>query len=273
MNKTKLILTLALTFVVLFAQAGNVAAAPQAQTAASITGTITDITLETDANGVTTVLVTLDNLGVTQTVRISVDTAAALGLLILDPATNQPVLDPVTNLPLVDETQKGQLVEIPSDAVTPAEEVTVHPISALLASFFGEEASVIDGYHTDGFGFGLIAQALWMSQNLTATETETGDASLAREILDARQNKDFESFFAAHPEYLQDDASIPTNWGQFRKALSNKKENLGVVVSGKADKGDTSVQQQDTNGNGNGNSQGNGQGNGKDKHKNKGKDK
>ena len=35
---------------------------------------------------------------------------------------------------------------------TTAEE-SVHPISALLAGFFGEDASVIDGYHTDGFGF------------------------------------------------------------------------------------------------------------------------
>ena len=69
-----------LMFVALFAQAGHAAAAPLAQTPIAITGTIQSISTETDASNVTTVLVTfVDNLGATQTVRLSVDTAVALG--------------------------------------------------------------------------------------------------------------------------------------------------------------------------------------------------
>src|SRR5215203_2104851 len=221
MNKIKLILTVALTFVVLFAQAGNAAAAPLTQDPTPITGTIQSITTETDADGVTTVLVTLlDDLGATQTVRLSVDAAVALGLITLDPTTNEPVID---------ETQVGQSVEIDPATVIPDEEETVHPISALLAGFFGEETSVIDGYHEDGFGFGVIVKALWMSQNLTGSEDETGDASLVEEILQAKRDKTFETFFEDHPEIILD-GGVPTNWGQFRKVLLNKKQNLGVVV-------------------------------------------
>jgi hypothetical protein len=266
MNKIKMILTVALTFVVLFAQVGNVAATPLAQDPALITGTITDITLETDTNGVATaVLVTLeDDLGATQTVRISVETAALLGLLVLD-VNGQPVLDPNTGLPDVDEDMFGTIVEIAAIDVIPdegTEEEPVHPIATLLAAFFGAEdenlASVIDGYHTDGYGFGVIAQALWMSQNITGTEDEAGDASLAGEILDAKKNKDFAFFFEAHPEYFEGDVA-PTNWGQFRKALLNKKQNLGVVVSGQADL--TEQESSNSNGNDHGNGNGNNGGN------------
>jgi len=248
---------MALLFVVLFAQAGHAAAAPAAQATTPITGTVTAIVLETDANGITTVLVTLDDQGAVQTVRLSVDAAAALGLVTLDPSTNAPV---------VDNTQIGQSVTIDPTTVIPdttAQEESFHPISTLLADFFGEDASVIDGYHNDGFGFGVIAQALWMSQNLTGTEDAAGNASLAGEILQAKQDKDFEAFFAAHPEIIID-GSTPTNWGQFRKALLNKKQNLGSVVSGQSENSDNTVQSQHGNGqnNGNGNNNGNGQGNG-----------
>jgi len=241
-------------FVVLFAQAGHAAAAPLAQTPTTITGTIQSIMLETDANNVTTVLVTfVDAQNVTQTVRISVDTAVALGLV---------TLDPITSAPVVDETQIGQSVMIDPTTVIPdtTTEEAVNPISTLLAGFFNVDASIVDGYHNDGFGFGVIAQALWMSRNLTGTEDQTGDASLAGDILKAKQDKDFAAFFETHPEYLTDSQTVPTNWGQFRKAFSNKKNNLGVVVSGHGDESNTSTQQE--HGNGNGNGQGNGNNNG-----------
>ena len=275
MNKIKLILTVALTFVVLFVQAGNAAAAPLAQdTTTDLTGTVTGVSFETDANNVTTVLVTLtDDQNVTQTIRISVDTAASLGLLELD-ENGQPIIDSETGLPTpVDVTELTESITFPADTILPDTEPVeepVHPISALLAGFFGEDASVIDSYHTDGFGFGVIAQALWMSQNLTGTEDTAGDATLAGDILDAKKSGDYSAF----EEYFED-GSVPTNWGQFRKALLNKKENLGVVVSGQADE-NTSVQSEHGNGNGqgngNGNNNGNGQGNGNGKNKDKGKD-
>jgi len=279
MNKIKLILTVALTFVVLFAQVGNVAAAPLAQdTTTDITGTVTGISFETDANNVTTVLVTLtDDQNVTQTVRVSVDTAASLGLLVLD-ENGQPIIDSETGFPTpVDVTELTEPITITADTVIPdeaaEEEESVHPISALLAGFFGKEdenlASVIDGYHENGFGFGVIAQALWMSKNLTSTgtEDEAGDATLAGQILDAKESGDYSAF----AEYFED-GTVPTNWGQFRKALLNKKENLGVVVSGQADESDTSTQSQlehGNNGKNNGNEHGKGNDNGKGKGHNK----
>jgi len=276
MNKIKLILTMAVTFVVLFAQVGNVAAAPLAQTpTADLTGIVTDISFETDANNETIVVVTLvDDQNVSQTVRISVATAASLGLLELD-ENNQPDIDPATGLPIaVDVTLLTEPVTITSDTIIPdttTEEEPVHPIATLLAAFFGAEdenlASVIDDYHTDGYGFGVIAQALWMSQNLTATGDEAGDASLAGDILQAKRDKDFETFFTNHPEIIFD-GTIPTNWGQFRKALLDKKQNLGVVVSGHADL----TQQEASNGNSHGNNGNHGQGNNNgQKHENKGK--
>ena len=256
MSNTKYLASILLVLIVLFAQVGSVAAAPQTQDATPISGTVQSITTETDANGVTTVLVTLlDDLGATQTVRLSVDTAVTLGLVTLDSATQEPVID---------ETQVGQTVEVDPTTVIPDEEPTeetFHPIAWLLAEFFGEDPSVVEGYHEDGFGFGVIAQALWISRNLTGAEGEAGDASLAEDILEAKQDKNFEAFFEAHPEYIVD-GSVPTNWGQFKKALSEKKNNLGVIVSGQEDP-DTSTEllsEQD-------------HGNGKDKDKDKGKDK
>jgi len=256
MSKTKLLAGVLLVFMLLIAQVGVATAAPLAQDTTPITGTIQDITTETDANGVTTVLVTLvDDQGVAQTIRISDVTADELGLF--DLTTQEPVL-----------TQIGQPVVIDPTTVLPDEEPTeesVHPIAALLAAFFDEDPSVVDGYHEDGFGFGVIAQALWISRNLTATEDETGDASLTEEILDVKRDKTYESFFEAHPEYI--DGTVPTNWGQFKKALLDKKNNLGVIVSGQADP-ETDEQLQDEqsqekNGNGHGKEKNNGKGKGK----------
>ena len=225
MSSMKYFASVLLVLAVLFTQVGNVAAAPQTQDTTPVTGTVESIATETDANGVTIVLVTLvDDQGTTQTVRLSVETAVILGLVTLDATTKEPV---------VNETQVGQTVEIDPTTVIPEEpsEESVHPIAWLLAEFFGEDPSVVDGYHEDGFGFGVIAQALWISRNLTRTESEIGNASLAEEILLAKQDKNFEAFFEAHPEYIVD-GNLPTNWGQFKKALQEKKNNLGVVVSG-----------------------------------------
>lgn len=256
MFKIKNLAVVLLVITVVFGQAGIAAAAPAMQETDLISGTIETIVVETDASGVATVLVTLtDEGGATQTVRLSVETAAALGLVTLDPVTQQPV---------VDESQIGQTVEIDPAAVIPDEEPSeeaVHPIAWLLAEFFGEDPAVIDGYHQDGFGFGVIAQALWISQNLTGSESEDGNASLASEILQAKEEKNFEAFFEAHPEYIVE-GEIPTNWGQFKKALLDKKNNLGVIVSGQEETGsstDPLLSQ--------------GQGNGKDKNEKNNKDK
>jgi len=256
MLKTKLIATMLLTAAVLFAQVGNVAAAPVTQVTTPITGTIQSIIPETDSSGVTTILVTLlDDQGATQTVRLSVDTAVGLGLVSLDPITGELLVVAVA----------GDPVEIDPATVIPdvssGDEEAVHPIAALLSAFFGEDGSVIDSYHEDGFGFGVIAQALWMSQNLN------GDASLASEILEAKESGDFSAFF---PEGTE---NIPTNWGQFKKAVLEKKNNLGVIVSGHAEPEELTAQQEPGNGNGHGHGNGNGNGHGNNKNKGNGKDK
>ena len=229
---------------VLIAQVGNVAAAPQVQDTPPITGTVQSITTETDAHGVTTVLVTLlDNQGATQTLRLSVETAITLGLVTLDPSTQEPV---------VEETQIGQTVEINPTTVIPEQEEDIHPIAAILASFFGEDPSIVNGYHEDGFGFGVIAQAMWIAEGLN------GDASTAGLILEAKETGDYSAF-------VLPDGSTPTNWGQFKKAaLGKDKKNLGIIVSGHAE--DLTTEEGTA-------PQDHGKGNGKDKDKGNGKDK
>jgi hypothetical protein len=243
MFNTKYLASFLLVLAVLCAQVGNVAAAPQLQETTPITGTIQSITTETDSNGVTTVLVTVvDDLGATQTVRLSVETAVTLGLVTVD-ATTQEVI--------VNETQVGQTVEIDPTTVIPEEEEAVHPIAAILAAFFGEDPSVVNAYHEDGFGFGVIAQALWIAQGLG------GDASTAGLILEAKQTGDYSAFTLP-------DGSTPTNWGQFKKAaLGKDKKNLGIIVSGHAEEitPEEGITPQD-----------HGRGNGRDNGKGKGKD-
>lgn len=243
MSKTKLLAGVLLVFMLLTAQVGVAAAAPLAQDTTPITGTIESITTETDTNGVTTVLVTLtDDLGATQTVRLSVETAVSLGLVTLDPTTNEPV---------VDETQVGQTVEIDPTTVIPDEEPaeeSVHPIAWLLAAFFFPDdpdmASLIDSFHTGDneeeqvFGFGVIAQALWMSQSFT--EAGTADATLAEQILAAKKSGEYDNITLSDGTVFEwPDGNVPANWGQFKKVLRENKEkhNLGVIVSGQADDG------------------------------------
>lgn len=200
----KVLASLLLVLAVAFMQVGSAAAAPQTQDGTvTINGTVTEIGQpETDENGVVTVLVTIETAEGPQTVRVSEQVAADLEV-------GEQVVDLVVN----------------SEDVVPPEEV--HPVAAILADFFGEDPSVVNGYHEDGFGFGVIAQAMWMSQSIS------GDASSTGLILEAKKSGDYSAFTLP-------DGSTPTNWGQFKKALKDKdnKHNLGVIVSGHADDDD-----------------------------------
>jgi len=94
---------------------------------------------------------------------------------------------------------------------------------------------------------------LWMSKNLTE------DASLVEQILQAK--KDGSGTFT-----LSDGTEITyTNWGQLRKALMGKKQNLGQVISGHADPDNPSTQKEHGNGKDNGNGHGKGNGKGHNK--------
>lgn len=262
MLKTKIFAGVVLITAVLFAQVGSVFAAPAMQDG-SITGTVTGLECGTGSEGNTTILVTLEDAeGMSQTVNIDLATADSLGLVTFG-EDELPDCSAEAFAAILDEApEEGLEVTIAPEDVIPVEEESNHPISVLLAAFFGEDASVIDGFHDDGFGFGVIAQSLWISRNLS------GDASLTEDILQAKQEKDFETFFEDHPEYLTEGNAVPTNWGQFKKALSEKKNNLGSVVSGHAENGETeeTTLEQASPGNGHGIGNGNGNSN-KDKDK------
>lgn len=256
MFKTKTLTGILLVLAVLFMQVGVVFAAPATQET-SISGKIVDVEPSTpDAEGVATYLVTVQDevTGETQIVRVSQDTAATLGLLEKDPVTGELVLDPTTGEPIVDESQFGESVTIAPDQVILDEEPDeepFNPVAGLLASYFGVTNATINQYHEDGYGFGVIAQALWMAQKL---ETDNPDIT-AGMILEAKSSGNYGDFVLT-------DGSTPTNWGQFKKAVLDKKNNLGVIVSGHADSPDTEAALQE-HGNDKNTDKGNGHGKGK----------
>jgi hypothetical protein len=247
MTGTKTIYSILLATVLLATQIIAVSAAPAKQDTAPITGTVESITLDA-TTGVTTVLVTLtdDITGATHTVRLSLEDATSLGLVTTEGAANpdaigtSTTIDPAMAIPDMPEgttTQEAQ-----------------HPVGSALSNFFsdllGVDYQTIMDYHDDGVGFGVIAQALWMTNALG------GDSDTFAAILNAKQTKDYSAITLP-------DGSTPQNWGQFRKAvMSNRdksKENLGAIMSGRADNGQNDETQV--------NSQNNGNGNGPDKDK------
>lgn len=254
MFNSKLLASILLVLAVMFAQVGNVAAAPQTQdgTTTTIDGTIQSITVDPNTGNVV-VTVLLEDQVTTQTVSLNP----------LDPAYGE-LFNPDTHELLA---QVGETVawDVNAEDVVPAEEPVapdVHPISMLLAKFFfgGEDdlgltyemASLIDSFHTGEneadqvFGFGVIAQALWMSRNIN---DGTADANLAEEILQAKKSGDYSQIEL--PEgFTWPNDTAPTNWGQFKKAIkglneNKEKQNLGVIVSGQEQNGtqDPTLQQ------------------------------
>jgi len=216
----KLLFSTILALVLIAAQAGTVFA----QETTPITGTVQSVSLETDASGaVTAVLVTYtDSDGATQTVSLTLADATVQGLVSTD-------ADGVTT---VNAGVEGLPVTIPDTTTT--EEEDQHPVGSALSDFFGELLGVdydtIMSYHNGDnaegghVGFGVIAQALWLSHELDGgTETFTA-------LLDAKQSGDYSGIELA-------DGSIPDNWGDVVKSLK-KGDNLGSVKSGHADSGE-----------------------------------
>lgn len=256
MKKTKFIISLMVVGVMLLAQVSAVFAAPTLQAGQTIAGAVQEIEVDTDPNtGLTTVVVTVkDEQGNFQTVRVSLETAnIALGLVTLDGDGN----------PIINESLLGQTIEIePADVIASE---TQNPVGSALATFFsdieGLDYGAVMEAHQAGNGFGVIAQALWMTRKLADENSELllGDDSwtesdIFAKILEIKNGGDYSVFFP-------DDESAPTNWGQFRKALlgGDKKANLGAVMSLHDENGGGNVPA--NNGNSN-----------KDKHKNNGRD-
>ena len=206
-----------LALVLVAAQVGTVFAQEVTPTN---TGTVQSVALETDATGaVTAVVVTYtDGAGATQTVSLTLADATAQGLVSTDAAGVTTVNDGVAGLP----------VTVPE--ATPTDEEDQHPVGGALADFFGDLLGVdydtIMSYHNGDnaegghVGFGVIAQALWLSHELDGgTETFTA-------LLDAKQNGDYSDIKLA-------DGSTPDNWGDVVKSMK-KGDNLGSVKSGHA---------------------------------------
>lgn len=94
-----------------------------------------------------------------------------------------------------------------------------------LNTFFeplGITETAIQDYHDGGAGYGVIAQALWMTALLG------GDATLFDQLMAAKLSGDFSGI-------VLPDGTIVTNWGALRKdLLTGGKYNLGQIMSGKA---------------------------------------
>lgn len=262
MKISRLFLTFTLAFAILIAQVGTVLAAPSLQEG-SITGNVTELVCDTDTTtGTVTFLVTVESNGTSQTVRIDQQTAVDLGLITVDESDVADCSEEALAAAVGVEVSIDPATVIPDEE---EEQVAKHPVGAALAIFFGEvtDYDAIMAAHEDGFGFGVIAQALWLTKKME------GDAETLSAILLAKETGDYSAF-------VLEDGSSPANWGQFRKAVLNgdKQNNLGVVMSDKEDKGNNGnpgqgVGNGNNNGKGNGNN-GQGQGN---SNKNKDKDK
>lgn len=210
MKNTKFLVSFVLVIAVL---AGQVSASAVFAASELITGTVHSVTLETNANtAVTTVIITLLDNEAKQSVRITIESAISLGLVILGGDGN----------PVINEAILGQLIEI-EPATVINEEQHQHPVGDALATFFSDigelDYETIMTVHEEGTGFGVIAQALWLTRKLD------GNSEVFLAIIDAKRTKDFSAF-------VLDDGTTPVNWGQFKKALlDGKKVKTGVVMT------------------------------------------
>jgi hypothetical protein len=248
----KLFFSIALVLVLLAGQTG----AALAQDTTPISGTVQNVALETDSAGTTTVVVTYtftDSTGVqqTSTASLSVETAASLGLVTTDTTTGTTT---------VKDTANGSTVTIDPATILPEpEEEKEHPVGSALSDFFSEtlgvDYDVIMEYHADGFGFGVIAQGLWMTKQLG------GDSSTFAALLDAKKSGDYSGITLA-------DGSTPRNWGDVIKSLK-KGSNLGSVKSGHANSDATATETDQKGNSDKGGDKGGGKGG--DKGKGKGK--
>ena len=211
MSKTKFLISLVLAVSVLVGQAGVVFAAPAFQDSTPISGTVQSITLETDPNtAIITVIVEVVgmNQSAPQEVRLSQKTAEKLGLVLPDGDGN----------PVINNSALGSSIEIKRAMIIPAQEEDRHPIGNALEAFFsdidGINYDVIMYAHENGVGFGVIAQALWLTREIG------GDVTTFNALLFAKQNNNYRKL----PFVILDENNIPIipeNWGQLRKAISD----------------------------------------------------
>jgi hypothetical protein len=257
MKKAKFFVSLILSISILMIPVGGVFAAAPVQDSTLLTGKVHRITLDTDpSTAITTVIVELVGQGHgKQIVRISQETAVELRLIMLD--VDGPVINPLA---------LGTPVEIDAETLIPDEPEDRHPVANALATFFSDVAdeetlyTSIMAVHEDGVGFGVIAQALWLTLKLEA------DSQVFELILDAREKNDYGELY----QYFEDGV-MPTNWGQLRKAIltQEKKSSVGTVISNNTANGNGQSQDKEKGKDKENNGAGNGENSNKDKDKEK----
>lgn len=233
MRKAKLFMVF-LILILIMTQFSMVSAAPSFDVADSLSGTVTKIVLTTAATGESTVWVTLvDSQGREQVVQVSLAVALEYHLVVYENdvlVPNEGILNTEITLPINPIPDDGNEI--------------MHPVASALAVYFSEIPGVdydfLMSAHEDGFGFGVIAQALWLTSKLE------GDSAMLDQILQAKVSGDYSGFT------LEDGTPI-TSWGQFKQAVmdGDKKGNLGVVMSSRE------KDQGSSGNNGNGGGQGN----------------
>jgi len=227
MKKLKFFTVLSIVFTLLITQAGAVFASPALQEDV-INGTVTALECVTEDGA--SILVTFeDEEGLPQQTEIDLETAIELGLITIGegdvPDCSEGAFEAIVNALSEDEPQ--------------------HPVGTALSLFFSDvtDYDTIMAAHEDGTGFGVLAQALWLTMKMK------GDSYMFLDIVESKKSKDFSYF----DKYFEDDAT-PQNWGQFKKTILNgdKKANLGTVMSDNKDKTNNgNGQDKDKNNNGN----------------------
>ena len=262
MQTSKFLIALILAISVMISQVGAAFAAPTLQDG-TIVGTVNGLTCRADPmTGIKTFLVALKLTdGTSQTVLIDQATAESLGLIEItadgSPDCTQEVLD----------TAIGMEISIAATDILEDEEPK-HPVGDALATFFEEITdydTIMQAHNGEleelefgKFGFGVLAQALWLTTKLE------GDSDTFLAILLAKKTNDYNDHFT-----YENGTSIPQNWGQFRKLIldGDKKASLGIVMSEKdQDNGNNSGNNGIGLGTGNGNGQGQNNGNNANKH-------
>ena len=266
MQKYKTLVGFLIALVLVSIQVASVQAASFNQTGV-ITGTIQSISTLTDPSGNTIVLVTLtDPLGTTQTERLSLDTAITLGLVTRSSDGTIIVNDVIGQSNSIDTS--SVLVD-PCKSSGGNEQFVGQALSNIFCGSIGLDYNTVEGYHTNGFGYGEIAQACFMAQALG------GDAALCGSILAAKKTGDFSSL-------VLPDGVTATNWGQLKKDVLSQEvkslTNLGAVMSGRASNNSNNTNTSEPNINGNqpnpnfnGHGHGNGNSNGHDHGQGQGK--
>ncbi len=264
--KQKILVGIVMIVALLALQTGAAFAAPAAQ-ATSITGVVQSVTQSTDSSGKPIFVVTvLETGGTTQTVQVSPQTAIDLGLVTDNGDGTYTIVSPLpTDVKTIDSSMIfSDPCVLPTDAN--------QPVGAALTSFFcknlGVDYTTLQDLHTEGFGYGEIAQACFMAEALG------GDATMCSDILMAKQNNDIASLVDKLGLQPPEGTKI-TNWGLLKKyvlsAYAKNTVNLGGIMSGRTDPGalvpGEPMVKMHGNGNANGHDKGNtnGHGNGHNK--------